>query len=120
MQSVFEKINERLEETENRLLEHSMDISCTIGIANAMTRAIEIVNQVAEEVAVAKTATTNDGWIPCSQKMPKEKGMYLVSYGKNTQVIVESYNGVWFDEHYYCEQPKAWMHRPAPYQQKGE
>lgn len=107
MQSVFEKIKEKCL-TDKRIGRSSLEAFQ------------EIVNQVAEEVAVAKTATTNDGWIPCSQKMPKEKGMYLVSYGKNTQVIVESYNGVWFDEHYYCEQPKAWMHRPKPYDEEGE
>ena len=113
MQSVFEKIKERLEELIGQTYNKAVDGDMEAGIKNmAYQRAKGIVNQVAEEY--------NDGWIPCSKEMPKEKGMYLVSYGKNTQVIVESYNGVWFDEHYYCEQPKAWMHRPKPYDEEGE
>ena len=105
MQSVFEKINEKCL-TDKRIGRSSLEAF------------LEIINEVEKEVTVAKNAT--DGWIPCNKEMPTEKGMYLVSYGKNTQVIVESYNGVWFDEHYYCEQPKAWMHRPKPYDEEGE
>ena len=49
MQEIFEKIKERLKETENRLLCDAGDIGCTLGIVNSMENAIEIVNQVAEE-----------------------------------------------------------------------
>ena len=49
MKEVFEKIKERLKETENRLLCDAGDIGCTLGIVNSMENAIEIVNQVEEE-----------------------------------------------------------------------
>lgn len=49
MEKVFEKIIERLEEVERKLLEVSGDIGCTMGIINAMERARRIVNKVAEE-----------------------------------------------------------------------
>lgn len=60
-----------------------------------------------------------DGWIPCSERLPKEEGMYLVTsnlfgilevqyvfYSENVQMFV--CNGT----------PVAWMSLPEPY--KGE
>lgn len=57
-------------------------------------------------------------WIPCSERKPPEIGRYLVSYGKNTRVFIEEWDGHWFSERHYFEQPKAWMELPEPW--KGE
>ena len=35
-------------------------------------RAVEIIHQIAEEY--------NNGWIPCSERLPEESGYYLVTY----------------------------------------
>lgn len=88
--------------------------------ADAFAEAIEIVKQVVEEYGKDTNVPSNDGWIPTSERMPEEEGYYLVSYGKDTQVYVEGYNGKWFDEHFYYRQPKAWTYCPEPYQPKGE
>ena len=60
-----------------------------------------------------------DGWIPCSERLPEEEGMYLITsnlfgslevqyvfYSENVQMFV--CNGT----------PVAWMTLPEPY--KGE
>ena len=64
MQKYFEKIKERLEEKKdlvpvNRLLDDIInDKPLELGQLMAYAEAIEVVNQVAEEVAVAEYATT--------------------------------------------------------------
>ena len=63
--NVFEKILDRLEEVENRLLNESGDIGCTLGITNMYEYSKQIVQEVAEEFATDTNVGTN-GWIPCS------------------------------------------------------
>ena len=58
MKELIEKILEKLEEVENRLLNESGDIGCTLGITNMSEYSKQIVKEVAEEY--------NNGWIPCS------------------------------------------------------
>lgn len=132
MQSVFEKIKERLEETEKRLLEHSMDISCTIGIANAMTRAIEIVIQVAEEYSNSEIPNYSDRWIPCNERMPEEhmdKELHMSSDLVQVTMIDEDGNSYVLDDctldGEWCNagdlfEVIAWQPLPAPYPPKGE
>ena len=77
MQKYFEKIIERLEDTKGiafLTLANTGDKMKDVvydEVLVYMNTAIEIVNQVAEEVAVSKKETTNDGWIPCSEKTPE-------------------------------------------------
>ena len=59
-------------------------------------------------------------WIPCSERLPEEKGDYLVSYGKNTKVFIERFDGVYFSEWHYFQQPKAWMPLPDPYKESED
>ena len=49
MNKTFEMILERLEEVENRLLNESGDIGCTLGITNMSEYSKQIVHEVAEE-----------------------------------------------------------------------
>ncbi len=135
MQKYFEKIKERLEETEKRLLEHSKEIGCTIGITNAMTRAIKIVNQVAEECSSSeipnkseKVTGSDDGWISVSERLPEEKGEYYVTYHPcywdnvydEVCVGLDTFRGKtsWAQKKY--QRVIAWKPKDAPYQPKGE
>lgn len=61
----FEKILERLEEVESRLLNESGDIGCTLGITNMSEYSKEIVKEVAEEY--------KDGWIPVKTRPMTEE-----------------------------------------------
>lgn len=89
-----------------------------ISMRNCYEHAIKIVNQLAEEY--------NNGWIPCSERLPEKYGEYLCcdTYGNfvlgfpsesdtsDTGFIVET-------EHEYCYDIIAWMPLPEPYK-KGE
>lgn len=81
MNKAFEKILERLEKYENNdLIEHDSEqcehckrIDCGIGMDCSicvMDKAKEIVQKVSEEY--------NNGWIPCSERLPEEYGDYLI------------------------------------------
>lgn len=67
MKSVFEKIIEKLEEKQDIFLYDDSDYG--EGKYNAFDEAIEIVKQEAVEY--------NNGWIPCSERLPEERDWYL-------------------------------------------
>lgn len=56
-------------------------------------------------------------WIPCSERLPEEDGLYLVTTSKGqVQVHVFSRNGN--SEEYWMRCNKAWMPLPEPW--RGE
>lgn len=137
--NVFEKILERLEKVENRLLNESGDIGCTLGITNMYEYSKQIVQEVAEEFGPDTNVGTN-GWIPCSVRLPKEDGSYLVQsvfeekvhfydqyydsgceafgtymdyYDKNTLGFLDS-------EFVKDEYVVAWQPLPEPYKESEE
>ena len=67
-----------------------------------------------EFLEICKNAKTG-GWIQCSKRLPEEHGRYLVSYGKDTRVFIEEWDGYCFSERNYIGQPKAWMELPGEY-----
>ena len=84
MNKVFEKIIEKLEEekmsyfltianTGDEKLDYAYE-----KVGNALDKAIEIVKQEAEQY--------NNGWIPCSERLPEVSGEY--------------YTYVYYDGHY--------------------
>lgn len=109
MNKAFEKILERLEADEK----HTFD-----GCINKRY-AKQIVQEVAEEY--------KDGWIPCSDHLPKENGYYFVtqieksiSNGKKIAVntdYVEFSEGRWARAKHL--EVIAWLDI-KPYQPKGE
>ena len=136
MQEVFEKIIEKLEEYEyENLVEHDSEQSqhckdagdckgmdCSLCVFN---KAIEIVKQEAEQY--------NNGWIPCSVRLPDEAFGCLVTVmdcEPSTQTEFENilpyfvgYDGeTWNDadgEEIQFE-VIAWQPLPKPYQPNGE
>ena len=137
MNKVFEKIIEKLEEYEyENLVEHDSEQSqhckdagdcemrdCTLCIFD---KAIEIVKQEAEKY--------NNGWIPCSERLPEEMELVLIyaestARGGSIRVVAQLYNGFWFAQtssetlgltgigQYNVI---AWQQLPHPYQLKGE
>ena len=69
MNKAFKKILERLEEHFNCTNNRDMRL--------AYHHAMKVVQEVAEEFATDTNVGTN-GWIPCSERLPKEDGSYLV------------------------------------------
>lgn len=57
------------------------------------------------------------GWIPCSEKLPEEKGWYLV-YAKNQRPFVAYFKGKTFPLNNHYHEIVAWMTLPEPYEEK--
>lgn len=129
MQRYFEKLKERLKEEVIALEDNYGDeIECIP--SNVV---FEIANQVAEEFG--NSEQVNDGWIPCSERLPERCEWYLVTYKfheVSKATCHELYYGAdygyepgWYldDEYTELDAPFdviAWRELPKPYQPKGE
>ena len=133
MQEVFEKIIEKLEE---KIKEYDERIERRNGAcyfdetdkirklddtANGIEQAIEIVKQEAEQY--------NNGWFPCSERLPEDKQTCLVTariyFTPDHVDEIDNYIGVEIDTYskqfgWLGTEPIAWQPLPAPYQPKGE
>ena len=153
MQEVFEKIIEKLEEYEyENLVEHDSEMAnhckqdcndvsdCTLCVWD---KAIEIVKQEAEKF-VPDTNVGNNGWIPCSVRIPTEqerwfghdltdveprefivmvKGAYepTTGYYHSKYGWIKDLTGEYDDKNTgYGNEIVAWRFFPQPYQPKGE
>lgn len=123
MQEVFEKIIGKLEEEEVQAYD-KMDGGATY---KSFRKAIEIVDQEAEQY--------NNGWVPCSERLPDRNKPVLcwvrsttIASGE-THIIGSCDNGFWFlqtyeigNHHFPVKDYEviAWQPLPEPYQPKGE
>ena len=127
MQEVFEKIIEKLgiraEKSEKKEMdaEHFEYAQMYKGERIAFGDAIEIVKQEAEKY--------NNGWIPCSERLPEDKQTCLVTariyFTPDHVDEIDNYIGVEIDTYskqfgWLGTEPIAWQPLPAPYQPKGE
>ena len=139
MNKTFEKILERLEEVENRLLNESGDIGCTLGITNMSEYSKQIVKEVAEEY--------NGGWIaiktrPMTEEEKDFYSEYLLegngliyecplpddgqevlitsNYGSVDKTTFYTDCGNYFENYEDYDEVIAWKPLPEPYQPKGE
>lgn len=112
MQDIFEKIIEKLEEEKVKGI---YDSSSIIGEKNVWYKAIEIVKQEAEQY--------NNGWIPCSDRLPEANQMVLATEKDSEYVILccyEFFEGYGYGFNGSNGNVIAWMELPQPYQPKGE
>ena len=114
MQTVFEKIIEKLEEQKVKGI---YDSSSIIGEKNVWAEAIEIVKQEAEKY--------NNGWISCSERLPEESGEYLawVEYDGDRFIAIEEIDCDGIIKEWNCSTDYkiiAWKPLPQPFQPKGE
>lgn len=59
------------------------------------------------------------GWIPCSERLPDEKGWYLV-FAKNQRPFVAYFKGKTFPLNNHYHEIVAWMPLPEPYEEVKE
>lgn len=136
MQEVFEKIIGKLvnkrKTVEQLIMENPQDeldkiqTQAAEDFASAYGEAIEIVKQEAEKY--------NNGWIPCSERLPKVEDLHEKSLDNCTCYLIQRKCGIMDVAHYikvYGEpyfaansikmiDVVAWKSLPAPYQTKGE
>ena len=128
MQEVFEKIIEELEiertTANNTFVKYEMNVD--LGRVFGLEKAIEIVKQEAEKC--------NNGWIPCSERLPKVEDLHEKSLDNCTCYLIQRRCGIMDVAHYikvygesYFEANSikmidvvAWRPLPDPYQPKGE
>ena len=111
MNNAFEKILERLEEVENRLLNESGDIECTLGITNMSEYSKQIVQEVAEEY--------NNGWISVKDRLPDKADSYLVIGKSGGATVTRWYMpSEFYPEGHFggnsTDYIRYWMPRPEP------
>jgi len=76
-------------------------------------------NEVVNFLKSRPPAQPEQQWIPCSERLPEEDGLYLVTTSKGqVQSHVFSHNGN--SEEYWMRCNKAWMPLPAPYGDEQE
>ena len=140
MQEVFSNIIEELEiertTANNTFVKYEMNVD--LGRVFGLEKAIEIVKQEAEQY--------NNGWIPCSERLPEERDWYLAVFeGVDTGFIGIPYIAEYLmgdrtryttkdgwiirnctdiegvsSEYYKNLKCVAWQPLPQPYQPKGE
>lgn len=115
MMNVFEKIREKLEELCEQTYYNSVNGNRDEGIRNnAYHNTIEIVNKVEQE--------HNNGWIPCSERLPKEDERVLCFH---SHCFIDC--GVLVGEVWCCDMDEyaikrdnviAWQPLPQPYKER--
>ena len=70
----------------------------------------------AERIRVLPSAQQ---WIPCSERLPEEDGLYLVTTSKG-QVQMHVFSHYGNSEEYWTRCNKAWMPLPEPYREEQE
>ena len=108
-------MNEFIEKLIGRLEEKANQTWLVLAERNGYERAIEIVNQLAEEY--------NNGWIPCSERLPKYGEVVMCSCTNSGITIscithkgVKPSKSVRFGQHSVI----AWQPLPQLFQPKGE
>ena len=138
MKEFIEKLIEKLEgkktEAENemhRLCNENYTLLCRFDRADieentseSFKEAIEIVNQLAEEMNLSENLTSSDGWIPCSERLPNCEKNFLVTL-RDGDVKVARYEkeeNIWVDiiEGYFEYPVVAWCELPEPYKKGSE
>ena len=94
-----------------------------------------ILNQFIDWINAQPTIKSEPQWIPCSERLPEEAGMYLITeqnYGFKVDAVCKnvlvhssyfSVNEKEFQDTFYipdCSNITAWMPLPEPYQEGAD
>ena len=108
MNKVFEKIIEKQKELfqDLNVIEVLSHVDFDSTIQNSLENFLKAITNEAIEIIKHEAEQYNNGWIPCSERLPEENGMYLCTQNiydleTNKNIIrvstelVEFYNGKW-------------------------
>ncbi len=136
MNEFINKLIAKLEQESKVVTTPIIEIECL-----KLSDAIDAVKSVAEECKLfGNSEQVDDGWIPCSERLPEKSGYYLMSvenYGSSDRDMItpikevwvrrfhkgidgDKYQNIWQQMPYETFDVIAWQPLPAPYQKKGE
>ena len=130
MKEFIEKLIGRLEESvslpKNERMESRVGKKQTQGFVLGVRSSVEIVKKLAEEYSSKSRELENNGWIPCSERLPEESGYYMACI-YNSEVDDFDFRKIWFAhvddydmeesewrELYGFESVTAWKSLPEP------
>ena len=132
MQEVFENIIEKLDESSvlrpnSKEFYNNPQNGEYVDNVVLFRDAIEIVKQEAEKFGTDTNVGSN-GWIPCSERLPEDDSICIVTVEYPNNKTMVDYG--WFDRKSCCwfvgmqefrtSNILAWQPLPKPYQPKGE
>lgn len=113
MKEVFEKIIAQLKIEVKRWEDSGTEYKdkCEIAVGRGLRKAIEIVKKEAEEY--------NNGWIPCSERLPEESLQSVIGWDAyRERCVFVQYLGVWKLGNWEEVDITHWM--DVPHTPKGE
>lgn len=126
MKEFIEKLIKMLEARKKIILSHKIIDAEDESMIFAYNETINIVNQLAEEFATDINVVSNNGWIPCSERLPEKATTYEV-----TEEVVVNSKKLYIVEHRIFgtegewllpsnRKVIAWMPLPQPFKEEGE
>lgn len=82
-------------------------------VADTFREAADTIEALSAKL-VAANMENGSGWIACEDRLPEEKGWYLV-YAKNQRPFVAYFKGKTFPLNNHYHEIVAWMPLPEPY-----
>ena len=125
MNKVFEKIIEKQEELfqDLNVIEVLSHVDFDSTIQNSLENFLKAITNEAIEIVKQEAEQYNNGWIPCSERLPKYGEVVMCSCTNSGITIscithkgVKPSKSVRFGQHSVI----AWQPLPQPYQPKGE
>lgn len=119
-------ISEQIKTLRYHSLDSEIDMLGVRELQKLFEEAADTIKELSEKLASANmersTAYYNDGWIPCSERLPDESGKYTVCTAKGSVYCAKftvGKKGKFFHTDMYTH-IIAWQPLPAPYKPKGE
>lgn len=110
---LVKELRECVEECDNPLYDMKMK-----RIAKLMYQAADTIESLSAKLQSANMERSAEdcggGWIPCKDRLPEEKGWYLV-YAKNQRPFVAYFKGKTFPLNNHYHEIIAWQPLPEPY-----
>ena len=132
MNKEFEKIIEKLEELfqDLNVIEVLSHVNFDSTIQNSLDNFLKAVTNEAIEIVKQEAEKYNNGWIPCSERLPDvPEGIeddecpefnVTIKGADQAATLKCASDGTWFDDLGYTYDVIAWQPLPQPYQPKGE
>lgn len=125
MEEFVKKLIDRLKEHHNEVRDMYLKGQGNFALLDGKMRGIEDANAIIVHLAKEH----NGGWIPCSERLPEEDGVYIISFKEYSGLIccavayltLNHPKWKWWDlenEYEYYEAVIAWQPLPAPYKEE--